>query len=147
MAESHVVSGLIAKRSEMAGLIEHHQKAIARLAADLTHMDATIKLFCPDFDLRTVRAKAHRRRSPQFTPGECQRLVLEIFREACGAELSSRQIAERIIQHKGLESSMEVIEQMQKTVLGVLRRLENKLIQLTGKTGKAQFWRLIGEIA
>lgn len=143
MTESHVVSGLVAKRGEMAGLIEHHQKAIIRLSADLAHLDATIKLFSPDFDLRTVRAKAHRRRSSLFAPGECQRLVLEIFREAGGAELSSRQIAEALIQRKGLENSIEMIEQMQKTAIGVLRRLEGNLIQLTGKTGKAQFWTLI----
>lgn len=146
MAESHVVSGLVAKRSEMAGLIDHHQKSIIRLSADLAHLDATIKLFSPDFDLRTVRAKAHRRRSSLFSPGECQRLVLEIFREAGGTELSSRQIAESLVQRKGLENSTQTIEQMQKTAVGVLRRLENNLIQLTGKTGKAQFWRLLGEI-
>ena len=35
MAESHVVSGLVSKRAEMAGLIEHHQKEITRLSSDL----------------------------------------------------------------------------------------------------------------
>jgi len=143
MAESHVVSGLVAKRGDMAGLIEHHQKAVARLSADLAHLDATIKLFSPDFDLRTVRAKAHRRRSSHFAQGECQRLILEIFREAGGAELSSRQIAESLVQRKGLEDNIEMIEQMQKTAAGVLRRLEGNLIQLTGKAGKAQVWVLI----
>lgn len=143
MAETHVVSGLVAKRSELAGLIEHHQKAIAQLSADLAHLDATIKLFSPDFDLRTVRAKAHRRRSSPFAQGECQRLVLEIFREAGDTELSSRQIAESLIQRKGLENSIEMIEQMQKTATGALRRLEGNLIRCTGKAGKAQIWTLI----
>ena len=123
MAESHVVSGLIAKRSEMAGLIEHHQKAIARLAADLTHVDATIKLFSPEVDLRTVRAKTHRARNQYFKPGECQRLILEIYRDAAGQELSSRQVAEQMVLRKGFENTSDMIEQMQKNAVAVLRRI------------------------
>ena len=143
MAESHVVSGLIAKRSEMAGLIEHHQKAIARLAADLTHVDATIKLFSPEVDLRTVRAKTHRVRNQYFKPGECQRLILEIYRDAAGQGLSSRQIAEQMVLRKGFENTSDMIEQMQKNAVAVLRRLEGKLFQLGNGIGRAQTWALI----
>ena len=143
MAESHVVSGLIAKRSEMAGLIEHHQKAIARLAADLTHVDATIKLFSPEVDLRTVRAKTHRARNQYFKPGECQRLILEIYRDAAGQELSSRQVAEQMVLRKGFENTSDMIEQMQKNAVAVLRRLEGKLFQLGNGIGRAQTWALI----
>ena len=143
MAESHVVSGLIAKRSEMAGLIEHHQKAIARLAADLTHVDATIKLFSPEVDLRTVRAKNHRARNQYFKPGECQRLILEIYRDAAGQELSSRQVAEQMVLRKGFENTSDMIEQMQKNAVAVLRRLEGKLFQLGNGIGRAQTWALI----
>ena len=143
MAESHVVSGLIAKRSEMAGLIEHHQKAIARLAADLTHVDATIKLFSPEVDLRTVRAKTHRVRNQYFKPGECQRLILEIYRDAAGKELSSRQVAEQMVLRKGFENTSDMVEQMQKNAVAVLRRLEGKLFQLGNKIGNAQTWALI----
>lgn len=143
MAESHVVSGLIAKRSEMAGLIEHHQKAIARLAADLMHVDATIKLFSPEVDLRTVRAKTHRVRNQYFKPGECQRLILEIYRDAAGQELSSRQVAEQMVLRKGFENTSDMIEQMQKNAVAVLRRLEGKLFQLGNGIGRAQTWALI----
>ncbi len=48
MAESHVVSALISKRAEMAGLIEHQQKEMGRLADDLAHLDATLRLFFPE---------------------------------------------------------------------------------------------------
>ena len=34
MAESHVVTALVTKRAEMAGLIEHHRKEMGRLAVD-----------------------------------------------------------------------------------------------------------------
>ena len=35
MAESHVASGLVSKRAEMAGLIGHHEKEITRHSSDL----------------------------------------------------------------------------------------------------------------
>ena len=76
MAESHVVTALVTKRAEMAGLIEHHRKEMGRLAVDLAHLDATLKLFSPEIDLRTLRAKEHRTRNRFFRPGECQRMVL-----------------------------------------------------------------------
>ena len=103
MAESHVVTALVTKRAEMAGLIEHHRKEMGRLATDLAHLDATLKLFSPEIDLRTLRAKEHRTRNRFFRPGECQRMVLDIFREAQGAALSSRQIGEALAARKRLE--------------------------------------------
>lgn len=54
MAEPHVVNALVAKRAEMAGLIALHQKQISRLTVDLSHVDATLKLFAPEMDLRTA---------------------------------------------------------------------------------------------
>jgi len=98
-----VVAALISKRAELAGLIEHQQKEMRRLADDLAHLDATLRLFSPEIDLRTIRAKVHRVRNRFFRPGECQRMVLDIFREAQGAALSSRQIGEALAARKRLE--------------------------------------------
>jgi hypothetical protein len=71
MSESHVVSGLAAKHEELAGLIEHHMQEIRRLDADLKHLDATLKLFAPDFDLRSLGVKRVR----QASMGGCKRIV------------------------------------------------------------------------
>ncbi|WP_374690774.1 hypothetical protein [Accumulibacter sp.] len=112
MAESHVVAALKTKRAELAGLIEHHRKEMGRLADDLAHLDATLELFSPEIDLRTIRIKAHRVRNRFFRPGECQRMVLDIFREAQGGALSSRQIGEALTARRGLEATTVMIEQM-----------------------------------
>ena len=37
MAESLVVSGLVSKRAELAGEVEHHRQQLQRLAAELGH--------------------------------------------------------------------------------------------------------------
>lgn len=143
MAETHVVSGLTAKRSELAGMILDYQKKIDQIRIAVSHLDASIKLFVPDYDLRTVRAKLPRERNSFFRPGECQRLVLEIFRDADGAALSSRQIAEALVLRKGLVNSPEMNEQMQKNAIAVVKRLENAgTVVLAGKDGVGRTWRL-----
>lgn len=100
MAESHVVSGLVAKRSEVSGLISHYQHEIARLQGDMQHLDATIKLFDPEYDLRTIRPKQVRQSSRLFANGECHRLMLEALREM-GGQGSTGEIAQRIHACKG----------------------------------------------
>ena len=143
MAESHVVAGLVAKRAEMAGLIEHHKKETDRLRGELNHLDATIKLFAPEIDVRSLRAKRHRIRNRYFERGECQRMVLEVFRDAHGAALSSRQIGEALITRKGMTSSSQMIEQAQKNAIAVVRRLERAgVIQAVGQAGQGMTWTL-----
>lgn len=80
MAESHIVSGLTRKRAELLGQIETHQKEIQRISEILLHVDHTIKLFSPEFDLRSVKSKRTNQRNPYFGRGELQSLVLTCLR-------------------------------------------------------------------
>ena len=50
MAESHVVTGLVAKRAELAGRIEQCRQELERLLANVGHLDGSIKLFAPGVD-------------------------------------------------------------------------------------------------
>jgi hypothetical protein len=47
MAESHVVTGLAATRSEVSGLIGPQPQVIERIGSDLRDIDAAIKTFSP----------------------------------------------------------------------------------------------------
>ncbi len=96
MAESHVVSGLVAKRTELAGQVEQCRLELERLVANVGHLDGSIKLFAPDYKLEGIRAKTPRQRNQFFRQGECQRLVLEIFPDA-EEPLSVRHIAEVLL--------------------------------------------------
>jgi hypothetical protein len=61
MAESYVVSGLVAKRSELVGQINSLQDEIARLRCLMNCIDGSIKLFEPDYDLRIIKVKCTNR--------------------------------------------------------------------------------------
>ena len=122
MAESLVVSGLVAKRSELAGEVEHHRRELQRLADELGHVDATIRLFDPTYDLSAIRMRKRSHRHQWFGQGECQRLVLDILREAV-EPLSGNALTHALLLRKGLEPHGEAAAQVKKTASAVLRRL------------------------
>jgi hypothetical protein len=80
MAGSHVVSALVDKRAEIAGRIRQMEQQLGQFRADLTHVDAMIRLFAPELEPRTIRAKAIRRSDGWFELGEVRRLVLDVLR-------------------------------------------------------------------
>jgi hypothetical protein len=125
MVESHVVSGLVAKRGELAGEAERHRRELHRLADELVHLDATIRLFAPDDDLGGIRVRRRRHRHQWFKPGECQRLVLEVLRDAPGP-LSDHGVRAAVAVRKGLQDRPEVLASLHKTTQAVLRRLAGK---------------------
>jgi len=102
MAESHVISALKAKRGEIAGQVLKYQEELNRLCRELVHLDATIKLFDPEFDLSTIRPKRAYERDPAFNHGEISRLTLEAFREL-GGKATTRQIVDAIHKAKGID--------------------------------------------
>jgi len=51
MAESYVVSALVDKRAEIAGLIVRMGQELGQSRADLVHLDASLRLFAPDMRL------------------------------------------------------------------------------------------------
>ena len=142
MAESHVVTGLVTKRAELAGRIEAARRELERLEANVGHLDGAIKLFAPDYKLEGIRAKPPRRRNRFFIQGECQRLILEIFRDAA-QPLSAVRLAEALAQRKGLESSPAVLDLVRKSALGAVKRLVGKCVIVTaGGDDTERLWRL-----
>jgi hypothetical protein len=101
MAEPHVISALTAKRSELAGIIAHHRKEITRLSTEVNALDATIKLFDPEYRINAIRPKRYHRRNDFFKNGEAQKLLLDIIRQA-GNPISTVAIAEEAIFRKEL---------------------------------------------
>lgn len=140
MTQSHVVSGLIAKRAELAGQLASHQTEIDHLSSTLANLDRTIKLFAPEFDLRTIKSKRTNKRSTHFYNGELQRLTLDILRQA-GRPLISREICEELLIIKDLESS--ALEVVQRSLTAVLQRLRLRgIVIVTDDSAYPIPWKL-----
>jgi hypothetical protein len=120
-----VLSGLVVKRGELAGEVEHHRRELHRLAEALGHVDATIQLFDPSYEFDAISTRKRGSRRQWFGPRECQRLVLEVLRDAV-EPLSGRALAREVMARQGLGDSRDVLAVVQKTALAVLRRLVAK---------------------
>ena len=53
--KDHVVSGLVAKRAELAGVIDQLQRQLDQYRADLTHIDGVLRILASDLDPETIR--------------------------------------------------------------------------------------------
>ncbi len=54
MADPHVVTALVKKRAELAGLIEHLQSQVRESVLALDNVEATLRIFAPDIDLDEI---------------------------------------------------------------------------------------------
>lgn len=130
MGEPHVVTGLRAKRAELAGEIEFAERRIDGLRADLIHLDATLRLFAPDEIPEAIPPKHPRpAQSNWFGRGELSRRIFDALRGA-ERQLCAREIALWIVQAKGLDPDDKVmVAAFTKRVDQALRRLraEGKL--------------------
>jgi hypothetical protein len=102
MAETHVVSALMAKRSEVAGAIADLERKAAQQRADLVHVDAVLRLYAPELEPDCIPFRAVRRRNGWFKPGELVRMVLDILRVA-PALMPTREIAAAVMVRRGLD--------------------------------------------
>jgi len=66
MGTSHIVSALCQKRSEMSGEIIELEKRLSDIRKQMSHIDASIKIFDPEFDLRTLPPKRSRMANKHF---------------------------------------------------------------------------------
>jgi hypothetical protein len=128
MAEPHVVTALIRKRAEIAGLIEHHQTMLRQAIIDLDNLDATLRLFVPDIDLEEIRPQPVPPRHAAFK-GEVSRIVLGALREA-KEPMTTQQLAQHVMGERGLNTA------------------DKRLVRLVGKRVGAclRHWRQRGSV-
>ena len=98
----HVVSGLIAKRREVAGQIESLQSQLRQATIDLDHVEAALRLFDPEVDLAAV--------SPRnvaqvlYDKGDTGRIILETLRTSV-RPLSTAQVCDAVMVARGLDTN------------------------------------------
>lgn len=146
MANSHLVSGLLAKRAEMLGLLEFHHKEMIKLGADLTHLDATVKLLAPDTDLRGQRPKLYRAHPSPFKNGDVPVMIMDVMRKA-SAPLSTKEIAEAVMRLKGASAEGKSYDEFVKPIHRALHRMKSRsLVASVGhlpEQGSPMIWQLV----
>lgn len=140
MAEPHVTIALRQKRAELAGLVNQLERQLAQQRANLTHVDATMRLFDPDVRPSEIRARRHYSRTSCFRQGECLRLIYDVLRDA-PQPVATRQLVEPIMQVKAMamtDKQQRVL--VHKAVLGSLSRAKPTIERV--ETKGIVSWRL-----
>jgi hypothetical protein len=140
MAELHVIGALRNKRAELAGVVSQLEKQLVQERANLTHLDATMRLFDPNSRPKEIRPKQQRERSAWFRQGECLRLIYDQLRDA-SQPLTTRELAERIMRVKAMPMDDDRRRELvQKTLLGSLNRAKQTITRV--ETAGVVSWRL-----
>ena len=141
MAEPHVIGALRNKRAELAGVVSQLERQLSRQQADLTHLDATLRLFDPTIRLTEIRPRRQYVRNTWFRHGECLRLIYDVLREA-GKPVTTRDLSERIMQIKAIPTAeARTRDLVQRTLLASLNRAKDTIAR--SDAGGVVAWRLI----
>jgi hypothetical protein len=145
-SRDHVVSGLIEKRRELAGIIDELQRQLDQHRADLTHIDGTLRVLATDLDPEAIRPKRVYRRNRYFARNELSRLCLGVLRTAASELLSTEDIAGQVIATKGFDVGDAILRAAIREQVGstVKRLHRDGAIENTG-AGRANRWRLAKE--
>lgn len=115
---------------------------------DLDHLDATLLLFSPDYELLGIKPKTIRTTNPWFAQGEISRLALDTLRTASDP-LSTCDIADALIARKGIviEGTKER-ERLLKSLLGSLQEMRRRervamVGRIKGAGGGPMLWRVV----
>jgi hypothetical protein len=141
----NVVTALVAKRAELAGVIDQLQRQLDQYRADLTHIDGVLRILAADIDPEAIRPKRQYRRTRYFARNELWRLCLTVMRSAAGEALTTEEIADRVIAAKGFNGGDKVLRSAVTEQAGsIVRRLNRKGTIENIKVGRASKWKLAG---
>lgn len=140
----NTVAGLLEKRREISGKIEHYQGILKELIIDLDHVDHTIRLFAPDCDVALAQPKPFPPRHRAFK-GELQRFVLGALR-AAAEPLTTLEIGIKVVKCRGLDpNDPRAVSLMRKRVGACLLKLKGKgLVQDVAGIGIYKGWEKVG---
>jgi hypothetical protein len=143
MVANHTVSGLLAKRAELAGKIEHLQQALRQAIIDLDSLDSTIRMFEPDIDLEQIRPKPLPVRSPAFR-GEVSRVVLSTLRKA-SKPLPTHEITLAVMAARTLNSADKpLLRTLSKRVGACLRmHRQSGLVRSIDGPNRTMLWEIV----
>ena len=142
MADTHVISALSTKRGEILGSIKHYKQIISSLDKDLANIDATIKIFEPNYKFGSEKI-VNKHRNRFFNNGEAKILVLEVLKNS-SFPISTDKIADIIATNKNLSFENKADKSnFQKSILLALNTcLSNNLVEKVSKEGLSIVWKI-----
>lgn len=103
LGTKQTVHTLAQLHAELGGKLQANKNLGERLARDMQHVEAVIKMLQPTFNLVQITARRRYKVNPHFKRGECFRSALDVLRTA-EVPLTSREIAMRMLHKRGVKN-------------------------------------------
>lgn len=143
MVNEHLLSGLMRRRAELAGKLEHHQAVARQVIIDLDNIDATIRMFAPDIELNEIKPKPLPPRHAAYK-GEVARIVFATLRDA-KRPCSTQELTMHVMAERGMNTAdKRLVKTVTKRVGACLRhhRLKGLLGSSEGLGGHL-VWEIV----
>jgi hypothetical protein len=125
--------------AELGGQMLENKDEAQRLARQMLHVEAVIKMLDQTYKLRRISVK--RRPNPWFKRGTVYRRAVDVLRTAT-EPLTAREIAERVLTAAKVDNpNKAAVADLTGTVLASLRNRDGKGVQRTNEGSPAK-WRL-----
>lgn len=143
MADPHVITALVKRRSELSGDIETTQKKLQQMIVDLEHLDRTLLMFNPEYRIDTIKPKAFRPPEDWSKRGQMSRIILGILRQA-EEPMTARDIAVQLILERRLnQEDQKLVRLMGKRCGVALRGMRDRGIAKSEEgPGQCMLWML-----
>jgi hypothetical protein len=135
------VDYLVRLHADLGGQIQAAKAQAERLASDARHVEAVIRMFDPDYNVRAIAARRRVRSNPWFKRGTLFRHALDVLRAAPGP-MTVREITDAVLAAKAITDATP--DHRKGIEAGVRASLEDhagKTVQRVGE-GVPKRWRL-----
>jgi hypothetical protein len=136
------VAFLIRLHADIGGRIQENKRQALRLAEDMKHVEAVLKMFDPEFNARAIAARRRVTGNPWFKRGTMFRHALEALRAAPGP-MTVRELVDAILAVKGItDATAKQHKDLEAGLRASLGVHEGKTVERVGE-GIPMRWRLL----
>jgi hypothetical protein len=137
-----VLSSLTKLHADIGGQILANKRQGAKLAADMMHVEAVIKLYAPDFNTLTIAARRRYKGNPWFKRGTLFRCAMDALRES-GKPMTVRELTDAMLAAKGVfDAAPKAVRDLWGGVQSALRTYEGTAVVTVGE-GMPRRWTLV----
>ena len=144
MIEPAILTALKDKRGRLAYDLKEAELRVIALRADLSSVDACLRIFGSDIDPKTIKVKATFGKTPAGLPkGAGTRTALEILRET-GEPMSTPELAACILQRFGRPLEQRSLLMLVKAIQSNFSRRRDGIVEFTRDAYPGR-WRLVSQ--
>jgi hypothetical protein len=137
------VAFLVRLHADLGGRIKANRAEAKRLAEDMKHVEAVLKMFDPAFNARAISARRRVTGNPWFKRGTLFRAALEALRDA-EKPVTVRELADAMLAAKRITgATAKQHDLLQAAIRSSLENHNGKTVERVGE-GSPMRWRLKG---